>query len=369
MTSSPAIPGLALDGAEPGPAGNRWAATLARPQHAGPGWMSHGDMVYMSEGGCQMGDAGRDLAVVQFPHPGGEHNPGRSEEMSWNTEAHRRKFLRSPGRYLDRDDVLRSGIVSFWGEWEPQPRVVERYAKAGPEMPRFLHEPFLQRPADLMAGRQNTDPFVFGDAFLYSNCRQFTRTLGPSRMQRLAEGSVVLFGSKLNHRFVLDSLMVIGSDTPYVIGESDEFGNDVTDVFRGATLEPLAAIPKFAGTRAVLYRGLMYRAGRQAIFSFVPADADGRPFTRPTIELMGLVNPANPRAAKITPTTPDQARDVWHNIVGQVRAQGLDLAVFLAEPPIQPGQAVIAEGKGEGCAANEGCAVGRSRGARRRSCR
>ena len=331
--------------------------------------MSHGDMVYMSEGGCQMGDAGRDLAVVQFPHPGGEHNPDRSEEMSWNAEAHRRKFIRSPGRYLDRGNIPRSGTVSFWGEWEPQSRVVERYGKAGPEMPRFLHEPFLQRPADLMVRRQNTDPFVFGDAFLYSNCRQFTRTLGPSHMQRLGEGSVVLFGSKLNHRFVLDTLMVIGSDTPYVIGEPDGFGNDVTEVFHAATFEPLAASPKLAGTHAVLYRGLMYGLGRQEMFSFVPANADGRPFARPSIELTDLVNSKNSRAAKITPATPGQARDVWHNIVGQVRAQGLDLAVFLAEPPIQPGQAVIAGGEGEGCAANEGRPAATSRVARRRGCR
>lgn len=29
---------------------------------------------------------------VQFPHPGAEHNP-RTDEMSWNTAPHRRKFL------------------------------------------------------------------------------------------------------------------------------------------------------------------------------------------------------------------------------------------------------------------------------------
>jgi len=113
----------------------------------------------------------------------------------------------------------------------------------------------------------------------------------------------------------------------------------------------------------------MYGPGRQEMFSFVPANADGRPFARPSIELTDLVNSKNSRAAKITPATPGQARDVWHNIVGQVRAQGLDLAVFLAEPPIHSGQVVIAAGEGEGCAAAEGCAAGTSRGARRRGCR
>lgn len=310
-----------------------------------------------------MGEASRDLAVVQFPHPVGEHNPGSSEEMPWNTQAHCRKFLRSPGAYLDRHDVLHSGTVSFWGEWEAQSRVVGRYGKAGQGMPRFLHEPFLRRPSDLMAGGQTTDPFVFGDAFLYSHCRQFTATLRPSRMQRLTEGSVVLFGSKLSHRFVLDTLMVIGSAAPYVIGEPDEFGNDVTDVFRAATLEPLAALPKLAGTRAVLYRGLMYGPGRQEMFSFVPADPGCQPFARPIIELAGLVNPANPRASKTTRVTPGQARDAWREVVRQVREQGLDLAVFLAEPQILPGQAIITGSE------EAGCAAGTSRADRRRGCR
>ena len=44
---------------------------------------------------------------------------------------------------------------------------------------------------------------------------------------------------------------------PYVIGEPGGFGNDVTGVFCAATLEPLAALAKAAGTRAGLYRGPM----------------------------------------------------------------------------------------------------------------
>jgi len=45
-------------------------------------------------------------------------------------------------------------------------------------MPRFVHEPVLARPTS--PARQNTDPFVFGPSFLYSNCRQFTHQLGPT---------------------------------------------------------------------------------------------------------------------------------------------------------------------------------------------
>jgi hypothetical protein len=40
---------------------------------------------------------GLGAAIVQFPHPGGEHIPPGSH-MGWNTGLHRRKFLVSPGR-------------------------------------------------------------------------------------------------------------------------------------------------------------------------------------------------------------------------------------------------------------------------------
>ena len=289
-----------------------------------------------------MGQVERDLAVVQFSHPGGEHDPGDVTEMEWNIGEHRRKFLRCPGRYLDADGVKRSGTVTFWGEWEAQSRVVGRYPDAGAGMPRFVHEPFVQRPHDMRARRQNTDPFVFGDAFLYSNCRQFTPTQHPSHMQRLARGSIILFGSTLDDQFVLDTVVVTGNATPYVIGEPDP-GDDMSEVFRAATLEPLAA-SKRAGTAATLYRGVMHGPGQQEMFSFVPAAGDGGPFARPVIELPPFVNPASWQSAKTTAVSAAEARAAWDDVAGEVRAQGLDLSVFLAEPEIIPGYAGITPG-------------------------
>jgi hypothetical protein len=174
-------------------------------------------------------------------------------------------------------------------------------------------------------------------------------------MQRLAAGSLILFGSKLAHRFVLDTVMVIGSAEPYDIGELDPSGIDVPEVFRAAALEPLAASRKLAGARAVLYRGAMYRPGQQAMFSFVPASAGSRPFSRPVIESAGvldrMVNPDNSRSAKATAVEAGKAEAVWRDVVEQVRAQGLDLAVFLAEPKILPGGTVLVGGELAGCTA------------------
>jgi hypothetical protein len=54
---------------------------------------------------------------VQFIHPGGEHRPDGGGLRIWNRGLHRRKFLKSRGRYLDRG-ALKEGEIVFWGEWE-----------------------------------------------------------------------------------------------------------------------------------------------------------------------------------------------------------------------------------------------------------
>jgi len=145
-------------------------------------------------------------------------------------------------------------------------------------------------------------------------------------MQRLAQGLVVLFGPKLNHDFV-DTLTVIGSSVSYAIGEPDEFGHHVADLFRATIVKPLGALPKLARARAVLSPGLLYGQGRQKMFCFTPTDDE----------------------------------EVWRGVIRQVRAQRIDLAVFLAELPIEPGQTALAGGEGEGCATNQGCAAGKLR--------
>jgi hypothetical protein len=60
-----------------------------------------------------------------------------------------------------------------------------------PGDPHWLHEPYWEVPRHRLH-LQNTDPLVFGDRFLYSNCRQ-----GRNRkLRELAPGSLVVFGSK-----------------------------------------------------------------------------------------------------------------------------------------------------------------------------
>ncbi|HUY47905.1 MAG TPA: hypothetical protein VMV92_19610 [Streptosporangiaceae bacterium] len=99
-----------------------------------------------------------------------------------------------------------------------------------------------------------------------------------------------------------------------------------------------------------MYRGVMHGPGQQEMYSFVPARADGQPFARPTIRLDGLVNPALGRGTKTTTLSAVQALEVWREVIEQVRQEHqLDLAVFLTEPQIMPGQAVLDAGEGGSC--------------------
>lgn len=96
--------------------------------------------------GSGSGSVNDKLCVVQFIHPGGEHAPDDGRVKTWNTDAHRRKFLTSPGRYVAGDEVHHGDIV-FWGEWEPESRVVAVIPEPLPDGPRWIYEPYYTLPA------------------------------------------------------------------------------------------------------------------------------------------------------------------------------------------------------------------------------
>jgi hypothetical protein len=73
--------------------------------------------------------------------------------------------------------------------------------------PHHIFSPYYQRPASYHR-LQNTDPFVFGERFLFTICQQHTAT-GPTQLRFLERGSVILFGSSVGRRFVLDTVFVV----------------------------------------------------------------------------------------------------------------------------------------------------------------
>lgn len=139
---------------------------------------------------------------VQFIHPGGEHVPDAGRVRTWNTGPHRRKFLCCRGAVAE---IAGKSDLGFWAEWEPPSEVIDEIAAPLAGGPRFIYRPYWVHPGSFR-GLQNTDPFVFG-GFYYSICRQ-NRSTGPTQLQRLLPGSVVLFGSHLRGEFVLDTVFV-----------------------------------------------------------------------------------------------------------------------------------------------------------------
>lgn len=299
------------------------------------------------------------LRIIQFPHPGSEHQPRRPDgrrgrpldgAMPWYgiDGQHARKFLVSNGSYLtDATSPPTTGPTGFWGEWEgpsdysaflPGAGIVE----AG--HPRYWHTPFL--PADAPSEpRRNTDPLVCGPDFIYSNCKQ------SRAMRELAEGSLILFGSGGNvdgrRGFVLDTCLVIGSREPGWITDEDPspYGHDTLD---DAVLGALASEHRAARTREAvphtIYRGRGPGHRLDEPFSFVPclpADPEPQAFRRPVLDLPDLAQWINPRMQQgikgsAHVATAEAVRRVWTDVRDCVLAQGLCLGVRFDDPPRRP---------------------------------
>lgn len=287
---------------------------------------------------------------VQFPHPGGEHNPP-TDDMPWNTGDHKRKFLVAPGRYTDGDGRIRDAELVFWGEWEPPSRVKRRWPRSDP-LPRALHHPYWGRPAS-SGSRQNTDPWVFGERMLYSNCRQLTPQRRPNSMQGLTCGSVICFGSKVDGEFCVDTVFVVASAKRWTpAGDADL---DVDEAFKTCTADSLMTDENNRRVCLTLYRGATIDDPVQGMFSFVPAlraDADDPRFERPQIRLRGFIDPSIWRSTWGSTCQRPLAtvRDAWEAVRRQVLDRDhLVLAVRLQTPDRETDDAVIPESSRQRC--------------------
>jgi len=280
------------------------------------------------------------LCAVQFTHPGGEHHPDAPGIKRWNTGTHRRKFMRTAGISLDATGEDHAGEVLLWGEWEP-PSTVEELEAPGPDYPRYLHHPFLE-PRTEFAELRNTDPFVFGDEFLYTGCQQWRgKPQGhPVRLRYLRRGSIILFGSCAGDRFLLDTVFVVRD---FIDHDRDDYldvlRGAVPDAYRTVTLDPWYAGPP-DGRSFRLYRGASPANAVNGMFSFFPCRRpDGpttRGFPRPDLSELSCVNPRlrqGWRATKLGDVA--QAAELWHSVCQAVLAQGCELGVSAAIPPVR----------------------------------
>lgn len=269
--------------------------------------------------------------IVQFPHPSQEHRPGgTSGVMPWNTSGHRRKFLRSNGTALDDVGRVQHGDFVFWGEWESESRYIRLERRPAAGLPGYLHTPFWREPCS-DAFRQNTDPYVFGDAFRYSNCKQLVGDR-PSGLQRLAIGSVLLFGGTRDEHFFVDTVFVVAERMPWSVHATVEVPDET---LRRVTCDSVGT-DRSVTSDFTLYTGATPDSAVDGMFSFTPClpyTDDGAGFVRPVIALPGIVNGRSKQAPKRTPVDAGRAREAWESVVDQVRDQELLLGTQFKTPP------------------------------------
>ena len=261
------------------------------------------------------------------------------------------------GEWIAADDSRRTGELRAWGEWEPESSLVRCFSPRPPQPDESLHPRFLWRPCYSQKasyrGLHNTDPFIFGECFLYSNCRQ---AKNPG-LRRLARGSVIAFGSakKVNSewKWMLDTVFVVMDFVDYAPRNPREIPEDWTpDAFRVATGGPLtdndhSSAPGTCAptrTRLRLYRGATPCDPVDGMFGFFPATPSGgaqgdRSFPRPFVDLSPeYFTPALAMGPKgLSRNLKDDAyelRSLWDSLVAQVRDADLVLGTR-AELPEQ----------------------------------
>ena len=284
---------------------------------------------------------------VQFPHPGGEH--GSKSGRVWNitNRDHQRKFMQFRGKWIDEDGITHADDLRAWGEWEPESKLIAEFdpKDSGPHHPAYLWKPYWI-PRSTYRGLHNTDPFIFGDCFLYSNCHQ-PNQIG---LRSLAQGSLIAFGSKVKgeEKWALDTVLVVRESRPYdPTDPSKALKEKVPDEFLEVTGGPLSdndGKPSCSGTCAPpstqfrLYHGATPDDPVDEMFSFFPAVPASREssFARPVINLADKgFNPRNFRTPKGATNCRkvDELRHLWDSLVTQIRNKDLVLGTR-AELPI-----------------------------------
>jgi hypothetical protein len=279
-------------------------------------------------------------SFVQFMHPGNEHGADTAGLKCWNTGLHRRKFIRIEGEYVETPtDQPRSSEVVFWGEWEPE-STVEPINDPIPNGPHWIHRPFYVKPdtywpADEANPLQNTDPFVFGDCFRYTLCRQWrSATNRPSLLRDLEPGSLILFGSSKGGAFVVDTVFVTDQGTRHNHDSWPTLLADLPETYVDVTMRATYAWGPGAELR--LYSGSTQHEHPNSMFSFVPclpAEAGARGFARPSISLDDLINPNLKMGFKARRGLSDSTvRDLWQRVTDQVLREDLALGTQFAMP-------------------------------------
>lgn len=277
------------------------------------------------------------ILAVQLNHPGAEKpfkigngfvKKDGKLYREWNKDAtHYRKFIEQDGAYLDyNSNKPLPDILHFWGEWEG----VSEYLPSNAYNPNGIHQPIHDISE---RGTQNTDPYVFGDCFLYAVCKQ------RGQLNNLDSGSLILFGSSFKSGFALDTVFVVKKSTS-VHEVARTITTCVSRTYREATLEQLGDtyIKPHSDSLLRLYESYTYK-DNQTYFSYVPcipkSNYDGNGFKRLTVPFNysdKLKLSSNPTGWKILGLGEKSCFDIYSSINMLLESSGLYKGIQLTEP-------------------------------------
>lgn len=177
---------------------------------------------------------------------------------------------------------------------------------------------------------QNTDPFVFGDRFLYVCCQQHRRGR-PTQLRYLKKGSVLLFGSCLGEHFVLDTVLVVASYEDYTPADMTGVGTAIPPAYENVTLKRIRPDLSYR-----LYAGARYSDPYHGMYSFFPcrpaADCPNG-FARPRIASPRFITDTHKQGCRLNrQDSLDDARRLWEVVRDQVRCQHLDIGAYAQVP-------------------------------------
>ncbi len=314
------------------------------------------------------------LYIIQFMHPGFEPAISKSQEKKgkikfykgkeegiiyWNEVdkdkkiRHKRKFLEIEGKYLTSlDDEPEESLLCFWGEWEPESKF-RKIPDPKPDFPKYIHTPiFIKNKNRSKKDLLDTDPFVFCNKFYYTVCQQSKKTL-----RSLEKGSVILFGSRLNWKFVLDTVFVVKEYYDYDPNKykilDNKYKLKLPDVYKEVTLDLLSNEPSMKkclskkgclpqGMLLRFYIGATYDDPVNGMFSFFPCLPSPKAFERPIIE-GEFIRPELKQGYKKTEVKDlNEMKKYWEKVVDQVLNQNhcsgqqkLCLGIYANCPEIQ----------------------------------
>lgn len=318
------------------------------------------------------------IKVVQFHHSGPEHLDKMDKAaafygakdrelilkngvMPWNDGKHRRKFIKCRGKCINKSGEIKEDSLMFWGEYESISNVYKiNYTnnQVNKKLPKYIHTPLYKdfdeyklNPFFTLEGNkgeylQNTDPYVFGEYFIYSNCHQ-----GKFKVLRdLSPGTIIIMGSHVEE-FCVDTILVIGEvlckiskkNKKEILKLKEE--NKISPVFYNNTIKAIFNCVNEDNDCAIsdeeftIYKCATYNNPIEGMFSFFPCKKykQNEGFARVTLKYENIINPKLAIGVKVSETSLKSNYKIWTSLKQQVLddKQGLSLGIFAEDPKMK----------------------------------